>query len=176
MAFLFVATADKTVVNTTTETTLFPSTITLAPADFVVGTSFRTSVRFYYHTTGTAPTCRFRGYLGSTTVWDTDFGGTVLTPPLATTRSLYAELDVLTTLRVIGASPTGRCTSQGRLMFFDSAAGTGAVSGYQFIQNNGVVIDTTAASTLDITATFGTAHTSNSCTVTGSTVEQIAPV
>lgn len=150
----FAQTADATVANTVTETTII-GTVTgigkvLAPNRLTAGKNFKGKFQGRYSTTGT-PTLRIRVKLGSVVIADT---GAITMGSAVSNKAFDTEFNF--TCRTTGASGTVWC--QGRTSF------DGVVS--PMVNTATATIDTTASQTLDVMATWGTANAAN--TVTGS--------
>lgn len=156
---LFTATADKTVANTTTQTTLYGTgvgSLTL-PANFLtVGRSLRVKLVGYVEDT-LSPTMQVRLKLGSSVVADS--GATTITG--SGTRIFQCEGTL--TCRSTGASGTviGQIWWLSEDAFSDGWSTTSATT----------TIDTTATQALDVTLEWGTANAANTCTITNATVE-----
>ncbi len=158
---LFAATADKTIANTTTETTLFGSgvgSLTLPANFFVAGRSVR--VNLYGYIAGvTTPNIRLRARLGGTQVCDTGAIASVLT--LSVVEGLL--LTAIITCRSTGSS--GTVIGQ---VYWEIDGNTG----FQGSETNATTtVNTTASQALDVTWEWGTASASNTLTITNATVE-----
>jgi len=146
---LFSQTADATVSNTTTETTLVGTgigTATLPANFFVIGRTFRITARGYYGTQLTgAATLRIKGYLGATAVLDTT--AKAMTANLA---NRYWEVDAIVTCRTTGATGTvyaqGRFTHDDALVNFDD---------WPMVNTGTTTIDTTASLAVALKVTWG---------------------
>lgn len=157
----FIATADATVGNTTTETTLLGSgvgSLTLAANSLVVGRSVVVRMEGYI-TTNATPLFRIRTKLGSTVVADTT---SVATPSMGTAQSI--TVNVVLTCRSTGGS--GTVMTQTDYVF----SGTTTHAKYASQTSATVTVDTTASQVLDVMATWGTAHAGNTLTITNSLV------
>lgn len=156
---LFTATADATVGNTTTETTLFGSgsgSLTLSANYLTTGKTI--AVRMWgYITTNVTPTFRLRLKLGSTVIADSVAAAT---PIIGATARLFM-VDAVLTCRTTGA--TGTVIGQVEYMFGGTST-TIAIEGSE--TNATTTIDTTATQAVDVMATWGTAHAQNTVTVT----------
>jgi hypothetical protein len=149
---LYSQSASGTVSNTAAETTLIGAGVgsTTLPANFfVAGRTVRLSLKGVLSTTGT-PTLLLNVKLGSTVIIAS---ATVTLPSSITNRAFVLEIDI--TCRVAGAS--GTFIGEGSLILDNST--TPYIIGFAGIGT--VTVDTTAAQALDLTATFGTASSSN---------------
>lgn len=153
----FGATADKTVENTVTETSLLgvgQGTLTF-PADFfTAGSVVRITMRGELSDTGT-PDFTLRLKFGSTVI--ADVGPTALTG----VSSVEWMLDALITCRAAGASGT---FIGGGLFDYDDGTELALDS------DTDVTVDTTGELTLDVTWEWGTANASNTVTCRASTI------
>lgn len=158
----FTATADATVANTVTETSVIGSgvgTLTLPANFFVAGKTVRVSLKGKIATTGT-PTLQFKAYLGSTAVVDT----TAVTLATITGTNMWAAtFDI--TCRTTGA--TGTVISQGAVAYFTAV---GSPNGIASPTTATTTINTTASQALEVKITWGTASSSNTITGTNATV------
>lgn len=160
MSEIFSATADKTVANTVTETTLFGAgvgSLTIPASTFVPGNTLRIKMRGYI--AGTAsPTVRLRAKINSITIVDT----TALGSLIGATNGFI--IDCLLTCRTIG--PTGTFIGQIFAMV------TSATYFVQTTTNATTTIDTsTTGQPVDLTFQWGAASASNTVTITNATVE-----
>lgn len=159
---IFAATADKTVGNTTTETTLFGTgvgSLTLPANLFIIGRTVRIVLRGYI--TGTAnPTVRFKIKLGANIIVDTTALGTLL--GAGTQHPFLFDGEII--CRTTGASGA----FVGQLVVASNAAAN-FVDGSQTTAT--VAADTTASQVLDATLAWGTANAANTVTITNATVE-----
>jgi hypothetical protein len=156
VGFIYVASSDVAVANTTTETTLFPSTLTI-PADTVVaGTSFRLTISGSYTTTLVPPTLRVRIKLGSVVVVDTG----AVTSPIANAAAHFFDIQGIVEFRSIGASGTAK--AEGRVFFAEDSSLVPKV--FEFPPAFAASINTTVDQVLSVTAQWGTASLSNSIT------------
>lgn len=153
---LFTQTADKSVTNTTTETSIVGTGVgglTLPANFFVAGKTIRITIAGVYSTVAVT---------GDTVTVKVKYGSTVLTSKATTAlvtggTNLAWEAEVLITCRTTGA--TGTVQLGGGLTYQIA----GAVAVYDEL-NNGVAtttLDTTASSLLDITVTHSAANASN---------------
>lgn len=159
------AVANKTIANTGTETTLFgtleaAATKTL-PANFLqIGKSIRITICGIYSTTA-APTLDIKVKLGSTIILDT----TVDTAATTVTNQQF-ELTAIITCQTIGG--TGTVIGQG--VFVNNSTSITA-SSWAMTNTATTTIDTTTTQVIDVTATWGTASTSNTITATNAIIE-----
>ena len=151
----FTATADATVTNTTTETTVLGTgvgSLTL-PANFLtVGKTIRISVRGII-SNAVAATLRVRVFYGATALLDSTATGI-----LGTNTNTFFMVSASFTCRTTGA--TGTVLPTGNLTYNNST--TSQANG--LVVTGPVTIDTTTANALDIRVTWGTASASNSIT------------
>jgi len=146
---LFSQTADATISNTTTETTLVGTgigTVTLPANFFVIGRTFRITARGYYGTQLTgAATLRIKGYLGATAILDTTAKAVS-----ANLANRYWEVDAIVTCRTTGATGTvyaqGRFTHDDALVNFDD---------WPMVNTGTTTIDTTASLAVALKVTWG---------------------
>lgn len=172
----FTETADATIGNSTTETTVVGTgvgSVTLPAKLLVAGRTIRLTARGSYGTDAVAPTLRIKVKLidsTPTTVVILDTGAVTLT---AAQTNQYWELDALVTCRTTGA--TGTVFAQGLLTLSNGA--TTALhlemsSGGTANANTATsTIDTTKTEKVEITATWGTANANNTITTTNLAVE-----
>ena len=154
---IFTSTADATVANSTTETSVIGSGIgtkTLPANFFVAGKTVRIRVKGIFSTTGT-PTVNVKAKLGSTLI--------VETTAIATSGTIANdefEVEIYLTCRTTGA--TGTVIGSGKFRY-DNSTNAGLHIGMP--ATSATTIDTTASQVLDITWTWGAASASN--TVSG---------
>lgn len=164
----FVATADATVSNTASETTLFGSgsgSLTLAANALTTGKTVYVRMMGFI-TTNVTPTIRIRVKLGSTVIADsvaetsTNIG--------ATARPFVAE--AMLTCRSTGSSGTviGQC---GYYAGGTPATNTILIGGSE--TNAAVTVDTTVTQAIDVMMTWSAAHSQNLVTITNATVTLI---
>lgn len=156
---MFTATADATVANTTTETTILGSGVgskTIQANTLSVGKTYRITVRGNLSTTA-LPSLRIRVKYGATVLLDTS----AITTVGALTNAYFSTVAVIT-CRTTGA--TGTVSVSGDIEYNNGTTrqATGAVN------TSTVTIDTTASGTLDVLATWGAASSGN--TITGQDV------
>lgn len=159
---LFSQVVDKTVANTTTETSLLSAgrgSKTL-PADALgQGTTVRLELAGHVRDTGN-PSLDIKVTLGGTELCST--GAQNLN---TTVTEADWHLEVLITCRAAGAS--GTVVASG---IFDHDDGTS----FGLVNSSEVTVDTTAALALDVTATWGTADAANAITCQEATIEELA--
>ena len=154
---LFSQIADKTVANTTTETTMFDTgygNLTL-PANFwIIGRTIRGSFHGSIATTGT-PTARLKLKLGSTTILDTT---------AVTLNSITGTVDISGTFTLVCRTTgvSGSIVGDIQFVYYASQGGGGpqAINSVPAI----TTFDTTASGALDLTWTWDTASASNTIT------------
>lgn len=150
----FVATADATVANTGSETSIIGTgsgSLTLAAAFFTVGKTIRVTAYGFISNTGT-PTLEIKVKLGSTIIAAT---GAVTTASGLTTALL--SVDLLLTCRTTGASGT---------VIASGIVNIGAVSaGLYPVSGAAVTVDTTATQAVGLTATWGAADPANTLSI-----------
>ncbi|MBL7942761.1 MAG: hypothetical protein JNM00_08350 [Flavobacteriales bacterium] len=162
---IFAQTADGTVQNTTSETTLFGTgegSLTI-PADFFkVGRTLKVTMMGIITNTG-SPTIRLRVKLGGSTIIDTT---AVTMGTITGTQFFIAEF--LITCRTAGSS--GTVIGQGMFNYWASTSSqrtaTGASSGT-------VTVNTTGTLALDVTVQWGTASASNRISSHNAIVERV---
>lgn len=153
MAVLKTNIAAKQIANTTTETTLQPTSVLSLPANFIkAGTLIRVIAAGYYTTAVALPTLRLRGYVGSTVQSDT--GANTLPGSIGT--GLYWSLEFSVSFYAAGATATPHPAF--RFVYNNNTA---APTHYTAIGAGAGTVDTTAALNIDVTAQFGTANLSN---------------
>lgn len=162
---IFSQTADATVANTGTETTLIGTgvgTVTL-PADVLFGSSgsagrtLRITARGIYGTDAITPgNLNLRVKLGATTICTT---GNVAATAALTNR--FWELTAYITCRTQGAA--GTVLGNGGFLH-DDALATSELRIWQMINTGTTTIDTTASLAIDVTADWDTADAQNTIT------------
>lgn len=152
---LFTQTADKTIANTVTETTLFGTGVTVGggltlPANFfVAGKTLKLHIHGYHSSTGN-PNVTIKIKLGSTVVATaTGVSGN------GATDGFFFDGEI--TCRTTGA--TGTVSAGGQ---YDEVHTSGLNLG--IVQTGTTTIDTTASQVLDVTVTWGTADAGNTIT------------
>ncbi len=165
---IFTQTADKTVTNTVTETSIIGTGVgyglTLPTNFFVAGKTIRLRIGGIYTTPALAtPSLVIKVKYGATVI------ATVTTTALlsgATNLEFDGEVDI--TCRTTGA--TGTVMVHGDIEYATGVVGTIAVDP---LNNAGATttIDTTASSLLDVTITWDSATSTRSATSTVATVE-----
>ncbi len=157
---LFTQTADATVANTVTETTLVGTgvgSMTLPANFFAVGKTLRIKMHGYHSSTA-SPTIRIKVKLGSTVVLDT----TAVGSKNGTNEAV--EMDGVITCRTTGA--TGTVYSQGQYHELQNPAVDAPM-----LNTTATTIDTTASQVVAITAEWGTADPGNTITSTNLVLE-----
>lgn len=154
---IFTQTADQTIANTTTETTLFGTgvgTITL-PANFwVVGKTIRLEIHGDFADTGN-PTAEIQVYYGATSLIDS---GAITLSGLSGIEEW--ECEVIITCRSTGATGTLETVIDWE---YETTTGSSAIERLD-VSGTLTVVDTTAAGALDVTYQWGTANASNTLT------------
>jgi hypothetical protein len=164
---IFTQTSDKTISNTTTETTMFDGgvgTLTLPANFFVVGKTLRLRIGAVYTTPGAGT---------PSLVIKIKYGSTVLAS--VTTSNLdkgvtnkFIVVDTLITCRSTGSS--GTVISHGTVLYYN---GSVAATIGDDLSNGGstATINTTTSNAMDITATWDSATSTRSLKTTIATVE-----
>lgn len=156
---LFTQTANKTVSNTTTETSIVGTGVgglTLPANFFVAGKTIRITMSGVYSTVAVT---------GDTVTIKVKYGSTVLASKATTAlvtggTNLFWESEILVTCRTTGATGTVQISGGVRYQIAASAIVEDEL-------NNGVAtttLDTTASSLLDVTITHSAADASNTVT------------
>lgn len=157
---IFSQTATQTIANTTTETTLFGTglgTLTI-PANYLkAGKDIRVRLRGFY-SANSNPTLNIKFKLGGTTLCSS--GATTM----SNNTDKYFIVDVVLTCYTNGAS--GTVFPQGS---FEKQGAAAEVIG--MVATSAVTIDTTVTNTLDVTAEWSAASTSNTITSSNAIVE-----
>ncbi len=149
---IFTQTADTTVANTTTETSIIGTgigTISLPGSFFTAGKTINFHVHGYHSSTGN-PTLTVRVKLGSTTVCSG-----IVTSGNGSTQGF--NIDGLITCRTTGT--TGTVSAGGE---FSELHSSGQTTG--LIQTGTTTINTTSSQVLSITVQWGTASAGNTIT------------
>jgi hypothetical protein len=169
---MFVGTANRVITNTTTETSLLPTSflgsqnITNIGSDSqIVGSSFRITILGAI-TNLLTPNITLKVKIGALTVMDTTAQPTVT---ITSTRSF--RIEAIITIRVIGAS----ATAIGNGSFWYNTALNTADQQIQFPAVTTPVssFDSTITNLIDVTAQWGTASASNTLTTTHALIERI---
>jgi len=159
---IFTGTADATVANTVTETSIVPTgvgTVTL-PANFLVaGKTIKIDAWGIWEADTSASTLELRVELGGTLLCTTG------AQTMVTCEGGEWHMEAIVTCRTTGAS--GTTYSQGEVDFM-SAFTTSVKHWMRRSATN--TIDTTVSNVLDVTATHGTADPDNLITTTNITV------
>lgn len=163
----FTGTADATVTNTTTETTILPTGVgskTLAANFFLVGKTVSITGGGVYSTTTVPGNLVINVKYGSTVVAT----GTI-TNLLNSASNRAFQFDVTVVCRTTGSSGTVIC--DGNLDYETSASLVARTA--LALNNSGstTTINTTTSNAIDITATWATASTSNIFKVTNASIE-----
>lgn len=163
---VFAQTATRTIVNTTTETSLFSTgigTLTIPANTFTVGKSLRISIKGVFYSNAGFPNITMKVKLAGTTILNTGPCGVTS----GAVSNLAFTFESLLTCRVTGGSGT----IAGNMDSFyatgtnsDTAYGSGGLA---------VGIDTTSALVLDVTFQWGTASATNTISTYVATVEII---
>jgi len=162
---IFLQTADKTISNTTTETSMFGTgsgTITLPANFFNAGKSIRFRLRGHISNTGT-PNIEVKAKLGSTEL--------ITTTAKSTASGLsnnYFVVEVVISCRTTGAS--GTIVAAGSL---DYDSGSNKSESFGMVKTTTTTINTTTSQALDCTLTWGTANVLNTITTQVGVVETI---
>lgn len=163
---LFIQTADATVANTGTETTLLAAgvgSLTLPANFFRTGKTIKIVAHGIYGETGT-PTIRFKIKLGGTTVLDST-AVTLSGTGSATDAEWRFSCDI--TCRTAGAP--GTLAAQGRWISDQNAADKSVTIG--LANTSTVSFTTTASAAIDFTVQWGTGVPANTIKCTNLTVE-----
>jgi hypothetical protein len=166
---LFVGTANASVSNTTTETSLMPSgqgSLTLGANFFSVGRVLRFQAKGLFSTAIVPGTLNLRFKLGSVTVMLTG----AQTPTGALDQTVW-EVNGLVACRTTGASGTVR----GQADFYHEVALVGSPVSWAMRTTANVTLDTTASNAIDLTAEWNTADADNIITLTDLVVETMKP-
>jgi len=161
---IFTQTADQTIANTVTETTLFGTgvgTLTL-PANFwAVGKTIRIEIHGDFADTGN-PTAEVQAYYGATSLIDS---GAIALAGLGGTEEWKTE--VIITCRSVGATGTLETVIDWE---YETTTGSSAIERLD-VAGTTTVVDTTASGALDVTFQWGTAVAANTITSTVGFVE-----
>ena len=156
------ASSVKTIANTTTETSQFPSgigSLTLEPVNLHGGRTFRIRIRGHINTHSSVDTT-IRVKLGGVTV----YSQTATLPNLTDTAT-----DFDAELRIVDDGSTGHVCMNGMTKTVGSS-GVNNVTGRSLYADN-VAIDLSGPCLLDVTYQWSTAHPDNALTLTHATVE-----
>lgn len=168
---LFVQTADKTVTNTVTETSIIGTgvgSLTIASASWAVGKVIRLRIGGVYSTPASFPSASvtINVKIGSTVI------ATVTTTSLlSTAANLEFDGEILITCRVTGAS--GSVVCHGDIEYSTGITGTIAVDP---LNNAGAAttVDISASRLIDVTATWDVATTTRIAKSTSCIAESLA--
>lgn len=168
-AFL-VSVADKTVANTTSETSLIGASpigsATLAANSLVKGKTVRIKARGYMSTSNAAGTIEIKIKAGSTVLVTT----TAQTIDNNMANLMWTiEADIC--CRSVGT--TGSVMTQGDF-YHSKASSPNDISCHSMVSTAAVTVDTTTSQALDCTVTWGTASASNAITCTNFDIEDIS--
>ncbi|KKL24551.1 hypothetical protein LCGC14_2414180, partial [marine sediment metagenome] len=154
---IFTQTADQTIADTGTETTLFGTgvgTLTL-PANFwVVGKTLRIEIHGDFADTGN-PTAEVQAYYGATSLIDS---GAITLSGLSGTEEW--ETEVIITCRSVGATGSLATVIDWE---YETTTGSSAIERLD-VAGTLTTIDTTASGALDVTFQWGTAVAANTIT------------
>lgn len=161
---VFVQTTDKTIANTTSETSLLDGgigSLTLQPNLLQTGKAILLTIRGIVSDTGT-PSTTVRVKLGSTTL-------------VTSTQSLpsglsNASFEMVFQITCRAGGSSGSIMGQGRTIF-NSNNGITTASMRSLQMTSPVTIDLTTSLLLDLTYQWGTAHASNTITACCATLE-----
>lgn len=167
---IFTQTASKTIVNTTTKTTLLGTGIgsRLLPANF--------------WTPGKTIFIKASGFMGTAVTpnvtLNLEIGGVAIiaTPTTGVSSTLtspeYFEIELILTCRTTGVA--GTIMAQGRFSYHDNTTGTNPLEMIEFgPMTTATVVNTTTSGTIEINFTWGTASASNSITSTNCFIQVI---
>lgn len=161
---LFSGTADKTVANTVTETSVMPTgvgTVTL-PANFLyAGRALALSLRGYYSTAGILPSMTIKVYMGATVI-------ATATSSALLTSTTNKEFNIVMNFTCRTAGSSGTVMGQGDIRYLTSTA---ALNQDGLVSTSAATINTTTSQALDVKVTWGTASTSNSITITNALLQ-----
>lgn len=161
---IFTSTADKTVANTTSETSIVGTGVGSATTTanyFAAGTSLLVECSGYY-SSAVADTINVKIKAGSTIV-----GATGAITPTTMTNSVFRVL-ALVTCRTVGVSGTFTVNT-----LLESSSGTLTANAAKILNTSTVTLDTTGTLAWDVTATWGTASASD--TITGTNFTMFTP-
>lgn len=165
---VFSGTADKTVANTTTETSLMPTGVgsaTLAANSFSVGKVLKVRLAGRYGTKDApAGNIDVKVKLGATVV--NSVASHALDP---SETDQYWRLELCLTCRTTGAS--GTVIGQTAWEHAALSSGNTAMEVASMVATGVVTVDTTASKLVDVTAQFSTANASNTITTTCCQIE-----
>lgn len=160
----YTTTADKTVSNTTSETSLFASgvgSLTIKANSLVAGKSYLIKLYGYISTASIAPNWEIQTKVGGTTI-----ASTTAVAAHVSLSNRRVEIMTILTCRTTGTS--GTIAAQGSFGY--NTSGTNSI--VREMLNTGLAtIDTTADQTLDVTFTWSAANTGNTITITNATIE-----
>lgn len=160
---LFTQTADKTVANTVTETSILGTgvgNLTLPANFFVAGKTIRIYGEGYIADLLT-PTGRVKFKLGSTVILDSTAAALV-----TITGNGRFEYEILLTCRTAGT--TGTVYAQGDVRYYSLLTTANFIA---LLNTAATTINTTTSQVIDVTWTWGTANAANTITLTNATIE-----
>lgn len=160
---VFCQTANKTVSNTVTETSLIGTGVgsLVIPADaLIVGNTIRVQLRGFLSTTG-SPNIDFNFKFGSTSV-------VTMGPSAAGTNVDNKEFSLWYTFTIRGIGTSGSIIGQSQVLIFSTH---GTRNTYDIEMTSPVTINTTIDQTIDVTCTWGTADVGDTITSTNCLVE-----
>lgn len=167
LGVIFTQTANATITNTTTETTLLGSgvgTKTLPAGSLVIGKTIRIKACGFYSTDGAAAgNLTFNLKIGGTTVCTT--GARTAVNGAA---NYYWEIEAEITCRTTGGG--GTVFAQAKFLHQEDATTYNAFI-WPLINTATDTVDTTASNALDLTVTWGTADSDNTITCSNSSIE-----
>ena len=163
---LFVATADKTITNTATETSAAPTgwgTMTLPANSVIAGSRYRITASGVYSTPAILVDITVKIKVGSVTVASNTTSALLNS---AVDKAWKAE--AIITFRTTGASGTAVCAG-----YINYAASSGRV--FDDLDNSGSesTIDTTVSNDVDVTVEWDAATTSRSVKITTFELEEV---
>jgi len=165
----FVQTANKTIVNTTTETSLLGpgvNSATVSANSLAVGTHFKLRGLGFIKNTG-SPFIQVKVKIGSVVVMDTTLSGIY-----TITGSQQFTLECDFTVRAIGSGTSANVIGQGVFYYATNASTQPQVL---FTTNTAVSsgFDSTTSNLIDTTFQWNTASASNEITCTNFTIERL---
>lgn len=167
LGVIFTQTANATITNTVTETTLLGTgvgTKTLPANSLIIGKTVRIKACGFYSTDGAAAgTLTFNLKIGGTTVATTGARTAV-----NAAANFYWEIEAEITCRTTGAG--GTVFAQAKFLHQQEATTYNAFL-WPLVNTGTDAVDTTVSNALDLTTTFGTADTDNTITCSNSSIE-----
>ncbi len=158
----YTATANKTVINTTTETTLLASgvgSLTINANTLVAGKSYMIKAYGFVNTDACAPNWTVNAKLGSTVIATTTGAAT------ASLSNRRVEIMTIVTCQTTGTS--GTVAAQGSFGY-----NSNATNGFtrEMVNTSPITINTTVNQSIDLTFTWSVADIDNSITITNATI------